>query len=182
MTAALSVTPDPMLRMLVVSAVPNGYPATAQKVATMAKHLMYSSYYLVLLVLAMIAPAKGQTSDAAYSLTVHLNSRYNRDVVFCTSVRVGEPFYLELTADAKSTVISGRLNKSESGVFPLTLAVKEGAVEGGSNHSTSERINVKLGLAKQRFTLFALHDEAYQEVLLTTEVCPGKWEPDPDKW
>ena len=85
-------------------------------------------------------------SDVPLSLSVKLDSRYNRDFVVCTAIHVGQSFNVEWTHGNVKSSISGKLEAPEGELYPVRLTVSQHITD--SNHtgnSSMEGYRLKLG-------------------------------------
>ena len=118
----------------------------------------------------------GAESDAPLSLSVKLDSRYNRDFGVCTMIRIGQPFYVEWTHGNVRSSISGKLEEPEGELYPLRLTVSQHVTD--SNHtgnSSMEGYRLKLGATKHSEDVISslFNDIEGRDVLLTKGDCPG---------
>jgi hypothetical protein len=80
---------------------------------------------LLLSVVILALSGIGQNAASSFSLSVKLDSRYNRDLTVCTTVRAGEPFKVMWSHENVRSSISGVLQEQAEGRYPLRLTVDQ---------------------------------------------------------
>ena len=87
--------------------------------------MVRSIFDLMLSVLLLGLYGVGQDTASPMSLTVKLDSRYNRDLTVCTSVRPGQPFKLTWSHENVRSSVSGLLQERAADRYPLMLTVDQ---------------------------------------------------------
>lgn len=125
---------------------------------------------------AAVLSCLGAESDGPLSLSVKLDSRYNRDFAVCTLIHVGQPFKVEWTHGNVKSSISGKLEEPEGELYPLRLTVSQHLT--GSNHtgnSAMEGYRLKVGVREHSEDVVSslFNDIEGRDVLLTKGDCPS---------
>ena len=96
----------------------------------MARKIFVLLFSVVVLALCGI----GQNTASSFSLSVKLDSRYNRDLTVCTTVHTGQPFKVTWSHENVRSSISGTLQEQAEGRYPLMLTVDQhlGDIKSGS--------------------------------------------------
>jgi hypothetical protein len=117
----------------------------------------------------------GANTVSSFALSVKLDSRYNRDLTVCTTVRVGEPFNLTWSQGNVRSSITGLLREPEGESYPVTLTVDQHLTDSKTGNSAMEGYKLKLGAWKNSTDIVssAFNDIEERDVLLDKGECPG---------
>src|SRR5580704_16191535 len=98
---------------------------------------MQKQIVLVLIVLGMSLSAIA-AGPAPFALSLRLDSRYNRDLMMCTTVHFGEHFNITWTHGNVRSSITGVLREPEGGRYPLLLTVDQHLTDSKTGSSTMQ--------------------------------------------
>jgi len=103
---------------------------------------------IIVLLLSVVILAMcgiGQNTASSFSLSVKLNSRYNRDLTVCTTVRAGQPFKVTWSHENVRSSISGTLQELAEGRYPLMLTVDQHLSDIKSGSEVTHGYKLELG-------------------------------------
>jgi len=128
---------------------------------------------VVPLFLVLILCAIGADTSPSFSLSVKLDSRYNRGLTVCTTVRPGEPFNVTWSHGNVMSSIFGVLREPEGEAYPLTLTVDQHLTDSKTGNSTMQGYKLKLGAWKGTTDVVssAFNDIEERDVLLVRGEC-----------
>ena len=132
---------------------------------------------IAVLLIAFILSLRGSGADtgSSFSVSVKLDSGYNRDLTVCTTVRIGEPFKVTWLHGNVSSSIAGMLREPEGERYPLTLSVNQHLTDSKTGNSTMQGYKLELGRWKNSTDVVssAFNDIEERDVLLDKGECPN---------
>jgi hypothetical protein len=134
---------------------------------------MRKQIIVVLIALIISLCAIAADSPPSFSVSVRLDSRYNRDLTVCTTVRPGEPFKVTWSHGNVRSSITGVLREPEGEHYPLTLTVDQHLSDSKAGNSTMQGYKLELGRWKNTTDVVssAFNDIEERDVLLETGEC-----------
>lgn len=117
----------------------------------------------------------GADTAPSFSLSVRLDSRYNRDLTVCTTVRPGEPFNVTWSHGNVRSSITGVLREPAGQRYPLMLTVDQHLTDSKTGNSTTQGYKLELGSWKNTTDVIssAFNDIEERGVLLEKGECPN---------
>ncbi len=136
---------------------------------------MQKQIVLGLIALCMSLCAIAADTAPSFSLSVRLDSRYNRDLMVCTTVHPGEHFNVTWTHGNVRSSIAGLLREPEGERYPLMLTVDQHLTDSKTGNSTMQGYKLDLGSWKRMTDVVssAFNDIEERDVLLEKGECPS---------
>jgi len=116
-----------------------------------------------------------QNTASLYSLSVKLDSRYNKGLTVCTSVRPGAPFKVTWSHENVRSSISGVLQERVGDHYPLMLTVDQHLSDIKSGSEVTHGYKLEPGKWKNSNYVMSSAFKDFEEVdiLLLNGDCPN---------